>query len=619
MLWLDIETYSSVDLRKSGVYPYVEAPDHEILMCGWTTDRRRYQLAIGEDEIVQIPGLLDPSVPKVAHNASFERVNLAVLDPAIEAPDQWVDTMALAAEHGYPRSLDALAKALGAEPKDSAGTHLINWFCKPDPKTGARRRLEDHPEKWRQFCDYCVQDVRTLADVWERLPGWPTDHERRLWVVDQKINDRGIQVDVDMAQAAVTVGAENRRDVIDEARAIAEIDNPNSVQQLTGWLNAQNVRVPDLRAETVSDLLTRNLTPDVRRVLEIRQELALAAEKKYAAALAAVSADGRFRGGFKFYGAHTGRWSGQKIQLQNMPRAVLASARTALAALPDDATESQQAAVVESYTNAAIFDLCSGFGATPATLKALLRAMLLGPFTVVDYAAIEARFIAWLAGEEWALQAFRDGRDIYVETAERMGGRTRQEGKVAVLALGYAGGVNSLRVMGGDSLGTDAELDRMVAQWRRANPAIVRFWSDLERAFWRGGTAGRITVERDGRDRHVVLPSGRPLVYHGVRRSRDAYGRPRLAFADPKGFVTDTYGGRLAENVTQAGARDVLAAALVRLDERGYPVVGHVHDEAIVEGTYDPTDIARVMCEPEPWMDGLPLAAEGFVCERYRK
>lgn len=596
MLWLDIETFSSVDLRRSGVYPYVEAPDHEILMCGWTTDRRTYKLALGEEEILQIPGLLDPSVRKVAHNAAFERVNLAVLDPAPEAPEQWEDTMALAAEHGYPRGLDALSVALGAEPKDAAGTHLINWFCKPDPKTGKRRRPEDHPEKWRKFCDYCLQDVRTLVGVWERLPGWPTSAERRLWVVDQKINDRGIRVDVDLARAAVEVGGENRAEQIRESVEITGLDNPNSVQQLTGWLEGEGVRVPNLQAATVSDLVDRLDDGPARRVLEIRQELALAAEKKYAAALAAVSADGRFRGGFKFYGAHTGRWSGQKIQLQNMPRAQVA------------------------HEGAAIFDLLNGFGASPAALKALLRAMLLGPFTVVDYSAIEARIIAWLAGEEWVLQAFREGRDIYVETAKRMGeGLTRQDGKVAVLALGFGGSLGALRNMGGENLGTDAQLDRMVAQYRRANPMIVAFWRDLERSFWRGGQAGRITVERDGRTRHVVLPSGRSLVYHGVRRIKDEYGRPQLAFADPRGMFTKTYGGRLAENVTQGGARDVLAAALVRLDDRGYPVVGHVHDEAIVDGDWDVDEIARVMCEPELWMAGLPLSAEGFVCERYRK
>lgn len=622
-LYIDIETYCDIDLRKSNAYRYTESDQFLILMAAYAVGNDPVRVVFGPD-VFDIPGLWDPRVEKVAHNAAFERIcfsqvqrELLLLEGRVDPqelkgwfirPQEWTDTQALAALAGYPQKLEQLAHALGGEQKDSAGTLLINWFCKPDRK-GNRRMPEDHPEKWAQFVEYCRQDVVTLRDVHKKLPTWPTEHEREVYLTDQRINDRGIQVDTVMAQAAIDAQEAIKPGQEQEVRDIAGIENPNSTQQMLAWLNEQGVAIPDMQAKTVERFLGHDLAPAPRRVLELRQELALVAAKKYQAALDRVNADGRLRGSFAYHGAHTGRWAGRGVQLQNLPSASLAE-------------KDAPGEVVDRTIAAAVLDLYLGYGADAKTLKALVRPMFTGPFTVVDYSAIEARVVAWLAGEEWALQAFRDGRDIYVETAERMGGMTRKEGKVAVLALGYNGGIGSLRAMGAE--GSDEKLQYLVTQWRNANPAIVQFWADMQRAFRNGGQAGRIRVEKDGRDRRVILPSGRSMVYHDVReRWVEKWGQQvkQLSFQDPKPpyLRVDTYGGRLTENVTQAVARDVLAGALVSLDRAGYDVVGHVHDEVLVQGTYPVEEISEVLNDLPAWAEGLPIDAAGYTCPRYRK
>lgn len=630
-LYLDIETFSDVDLRKSNAYRYTESDQFLILMAGYAVGDDPVEMVFGSD-VFDIPGLWDPSVEKVAHNAAFERIcfsrvnwdqyefefdaftHEAKRDLGYLSPEHWTDTMALAAEAGYPQKLEKLAEALGGELKDSAGTLLINWFCKPDRK-GNRRRPEDHPEKWAQFVEYCRQDVVTLRDVHKALPGWPTEHERQVYLTDQRINDRGIRVDMTMAQAAIDAQEENKIGQQAEMVELTGLANPNSTVQLLGWLQAQGAPLPNLQAATVRAALDGDAPETVHRVLELRQELALVAAKKYTAALDRLTGDHRLRGSFQFFGAHTGRWAGRGVQLQNLPRDPLWPKKLDGEDTPDWYKDQQ--------IGLAVLDLLTGYGADAKTLKALVRPMFTGPFTVVDYSAIEARVISWLAGEEWALQAFRDGRDIYVETAARMGqGMTRQDGKVASLALGYNGGVNSMRAMGAQ--GTDDALQFIVTQWRNANPSIVQFWADLQAAFRDGGAAGRVTVEKDGADRLIRLPSGRAIVYHDLKeRWVEKWGKRvrQISFRDPKPpyLRVDTYGGRLAENVTQAVARDVLAAALVRLDGQGYPVVGHVHDEVLVEGAYPVPEIARVLDELPAWAEGLPIASAGYTCPRYRK
>lgn len=620
VLHLDIETYSDVDLKKFGVYKYIESPVFEIMMCTWSLDGSKTQVTFDMEDLRGY--IEDPNVLKVAHNAQFERLcfsaHFGMPVGTYFDPEPWEDTAAIAAECGYPRSLGPLAVALGAEEKDEAGTALINWFCKPD-RNGNRRMPQDHPEKWAQFVAYGIQDTDTLRDVHRKLPGWPSQAERDTFIVDQRINDRGIKVDREMAAKAIEADEGGRAEAGEELKALLQIDNPGSLPQISKALGELGLVLPDMRADTLVEALKTDLDDVQRRALELRQLTALVAARKYAAALGSCSEDGRLRGQFRFFGAHTGRWSSRGVQIQNMPRATLALPDGVITdTMPDERKEEIKALFVVAH----ILDLMMGSDMEPETLKALVRSLFVGPFTVVDYSSIEARVLAWLAGEKWVLDAIRDKRDIYMETAKRMSTQdrpmTRQHGKVAVLALGYEGGVNALRHMGAD--GTDEELMVLRNAWREANPRIKRMWATTNRAFVEGGTVGKILIEKKnrGRDRHIILPSGRPLVYHGVKVQGSGYEQ-RITFDDPKGFRTDTYGGRLVENITQAVSRDVLAEALVALDRSGYPVVGHVHDEAIVDGEAPVDEISRIMCKLPSWANGLPLDAEGFVTQRYRK
>lgn len=627
-LLLDIETFSPVDLKKYGVYAYVAHPDFRILMAGWRRSDTRELVQVYEtaEEIAAIPGLWNKAVRKVAHNAQFERVCFSqfqaryilasdvkhegYLDPA-----HWHDTASVAAELGYPMKLEELAEALGGQRKDSAGTHLINFFCKPigsGHRKGQRRLPSDDPEKWRMFREYCRQDVVVLGQVHVDLGEFPTAQEARLYVVDQIINDRGLRIDVRQARAGVLAAQENKAQQIAEFQQLTGVDNPNSGPQVHAWAKATGLHLPDLKAETVEALLADpDLDPLHRRAMELRQELALVAYKKYAAALGTVTHGDRLRGGFRFFGAHTGRWAGKGVQPHNMPRASY---------MDEDGNWDWVA------QTAALLDLVDlGLGADALDLKKLVRALFIGPFTIVDYAAIEARVIAWLAGEGWALKAFREGREIYVEQAKRMGPQyKRSDGKVATLALGFQGAVNSLRVMG--ATGTDQELKRIVDLYRETNPNIKRLWYDLGDAFRAGGKVGKhLEILADGKDRHLLLPSGRAIGYHNVshRTVQGPYGpRTRASFEvwkNGRRYRQDTYGGKLAENATQAVARDILGEGLVRLHDAGYSVVGHVHDEAIVEGTNDVAGVKALMCAVPSWGKGLPLDGAGFVTERYRK
>lgn len=607
-LWLDIETFSEADLKKVGVYAYAADPSFEILFCWWTTDGVDYHLAVGAEEISEIPGLWDVGVTKVAHNAPFERVCfselLRLLADIVDAPvhepyldpdpETWLDTAGWAAALGLPRSLDKLAKALGIDPKDSAGTRLINTFCKL--VRGKRIRPEDKPLEWIEFLEYGRQDVVTLYEAHQALiaEGEWTESEREIYYVDQIINDRGVAVDVETARAAVEAGSENQLAASEELCELLGIANANSVVQIGATLReVAGVDLPNLQAETIEQALRRDdLTDTGRRALELRQELALSAAKKFAVMVDA-QVDGRLRGSFRYHGAHTGRWAGALWQPHNLPRH--------MAENPE----------------AVIADLLMGLGASPLDLKGTIRSVILLNGVVVDYSAIEARIIGWYAGETWLLDAFRAGKDVYVEQAALMGPQySRSHGKVATLALGFQGAVGALQVMG--ATGTEEELLAQVKAYRKTNPNIVQFWYDLDEAFKRGGEAGRIYVERFGdrrQHRKMFLPSGRALTYRSVAVNSDG----EISFTDHRGVRTYTYGGRLAENATQAGARDILAAALVRLHNAGYEIVGHVHDEAMVQNTTDVERVSEIMCELPDWAEGLPLAAEGGFMRRYRK
>lgn len=628
LIHLDIETYSTVNLKASGAYRYARCPEFRILMCGWQDDEDDDPPSMTTEHSHTVRAFLehlDAGDQFVAHNAQFERVCFSAAlrtagrlgpDEYLD-PERFVDTRALAAEQGYPQSLDKLAKYLGADPKDGAGSALISFFCKPNRK-GERNLPEDHPEKWAAFIEYCRQDVVTLHQVYDLLMakgGWPTTTERDLFHVDQRINDRGIAIDVRLAEAARLAAIENQGKQQERVHHLVGVKNARSVQQMMAWLHAERIRpvCPDLRASTIETALRgTKLNPTQREVLGLRAEIALAAPAKFATAVDS-HVNGRLHGTLQFFGAHTGRWAGRGTQVQNLPRAAFR---------------------YEVDTELAIDDLFNGIGVTSEELKMLVRPMFLGPFVVVDYAAIEARVIAWLANEEWALEAFRAGRDIYLETAAKMGGLTRAQGKIAVLALGYNGGATSLKMMATDrdtitvddqqirilDCPDDLLYSELVYPWREANQRIVKLWKMLDNRFRSGGPVGEhLSVERDGKDRLLRLPSGRYIAYRNVKLMVNQEGKERLTFDTPLGYRTDTYGGRLAENATQAVARDIMAEALIRLERAGRPVVAHVHDEILVEGRYDVENIEAIMFQSPEWATGLPIGGSGFVTERYRK
>lgn len=628
-LYVDIETYSSVDLKQHGAYKYAASPDFMILMAGWSFNGSPVKVAVGWEEVARIPGLTDPKVIKVAHNAQFERVCFSAAFGlplgVFLAPEEWHDTQAVAGEKGYPQKLENLAVALGASEKDSAGTRLISIFCKPNRK-GTRTLPEEKPDEWLEFIMYCHQDVVTLIEVDQKLGDFPTETERQVFFADQHINDRGLLIDVELAKHARAAALANQELQIGRQIELTGLENPNSVPQLSGWLKGQGVKLPNLKEETVTKLLAGNLDPEVREVLQLRQELALAAPAKFGAALAAVLPDNRLRGTIKFFGAHTGRWAGRGTQPHNLPR---------LNFTYED-KETGKKTWDEAAEKEAILDLLMDEGATSKTLKKLVRPMFLLDGTVVDYSAIEAVVISWLAEEEWVLEAFRQRRDIYVENAARMGGLTRPQGKIAVLALNYNGGPGSLRAMAEDDDvytpkgssepkrikdSSDEELySEFVYPYREANRRIVRLWKMLDNRFVAGGKVGpHLYIEADRADRLIHLPSGRQICYRQVSSRRDSEGRQRLTFKSPMGYRTDTYGGRLAENVTQAVARDLLAEGLVRLRENGFSVVAHVHDEILVEKSHDVEKISEIMTELPSWAEGMPVYADGFTCHRYRK
>jgi hypothetical protein len=643
----------------------------------------------------------DPGVKLVAHNAAFERIcfsrSLAMPVGQYLPPEQWFDTMAVAALHGYPRSLEALAKALRLTPKDSAGTRLINLFSKP--YRGKRVYADQKPEQWEEFREYCRQDVLTMREARHAMPGWPKDgFERDLWYVDQRINDRGMRVDLDLARGAVTVAKRNTEQFEQEVIEITGVDNPGSTAQLGRWCEDQGFTLPNWQKESVAEArLNSQIPPHIDRVLELRQELALVAHRKFEAAMRGVSMDGRLRGQFMYHAAHTGRWSSRGVQVHNLARLAFE--------YKDEEGEKHYDDLLEDLV---LYLITREGDASPEDLKKSVRPMFLLDGVSSDFSAIEARVLAWLAGEDWVLEAFIEGRDLYVETADRMGGGMgRPEGKIAVLAAGYQGSVGSFRNMGyggrrcpldltkalpkkgscedfaatdrvyseflhqyGGSeqvnvtaverfyrtargrLGEDAlllslhrhmdekrrdpnhkcdiEIREIVTAWRDANPAIRQFWYDLERVFWTGGGLGLIRVEKRGEGaRFVFLPSGRVLKYYGVHKRAVRKNDPetgeeipetkqQLYYRHIQGYSEKTYGGRLTENVTQAVARDLLADALLRLHRAGYPIVGHVHDEALIESD-DAEGIRAIMRTGPSWAKGLPLDASATYLERYRK
>lgn len=651
-LLIDLETYSSADITKTGAFKYTEAPDFEILLlaCAWddgpvqvidmtgrepVTDERTAAKAAALASVVA--GITDPDTVKVAHNSAFERACLTRYLGRDLPPEEWEDTMILAAMNGLPLSLDAAGAALELrDQKIREGTALISYFCKPCKPTIAnggrtRNRPEHAPDKWERFKAYCKRDVEVEQAIYRRLRSFPvTDFERKVWALDARINERGVRIDTGLVAAAIAQNEAFTTRRMAEMRRLTGLENPNSVAQLKDWLETAGMSADSLNKAAVLELKDKAADPTTRRVLELRQQLGKTSVTKYEAMQSAVCADGRVRGLLQYYGAgRTGRWAGRLVQVQNLPQNHLAGL-----ALVRELVRERDLETLE---------LC--FDSVPDVLSQLIRtAFVAGEgniFHVADYSAIEARVIAYLAGEKWRMDVFRSGGDIYCSSASAMfrvpvvkhgvNGHLRQKGKIAELACGYGGGVGALRAFGADKMGlTEEEMQDIVTQWRAASPAIPRFWRDAESAAVRAiNNPGRTTTvpcgvkyRRDGDALRCRLPSGRILSYWDAKLDTDGsicfMGQNQTTRRWEK---TGTWGGKLVENIVQAYARDCLAVAMVRLAEEGWKICFHVHDEVIVEAPIGTSweQVAEVMGRPIDWAPGLLLRGDGYSTPFYRK
>ena len=659
-LHLDIETYSPVSIADCGNYKYAMHPDFRILLIAYAFDDDGIcicDLASGQYPAAQLlNALVDPGVVKVAHNAVFERVCLTMWlrrekligEKAWLSPVQWDCTMVRCARAGLPLSLAGAGDALGLEKqKMTEGKALIKKFCTPQKAGGlvASDRVlpQDAPEDWATFKAYCVRDVDVERQLdarlsWVKVP----ESERLLYCCDQDINDRGVLLDLDMVRQAAKMDAFMKASLAREARELTGLSNPNSVAQLRNWLEDRlGEEVSQLRKTDVMDIAEQTKDPVIRRVMEIRQQAGKTSNAKYPAMLDAAGPDGRARGLLQFFGSRTGRWAGRLIQLQNLPQNHLP--------LPE--LDFARNLVKEGDFQS--LQLC--FGNVNDTLSQLIRTALIAPpgktFVVCDFSAIEARVLAWLAGEQWVLDTFRQGGDIYCATASQMfhvhvekhgqNAELRQKGKIAVLALGYGGGVSALDAMGGKRMGmSEDEEGETVKRWRSANPNIVAFWKAVEVA-----AIGAVTYQdyesdpslpvsfykaADGTTLLCRLPSGREIAWPEAQPTVNRFGSKSIRYrgidqATNKWTWLETYGGKLVENITQAVARDCLAEVLCRIYKgMGMKTVFHVHDEIIVEVSESQADealdlIKQTFSKAPDWAADLPLSGAGYITKYYLK
>lgn len=639
----DLETYSSVDLAKCGVYRYCESEDFEILLAAYSVDGGAVQvtdLACGEKLPQEIlDALEDETVEKWSFNSQFERICLSRLlgYPAGDylAPASWRCSMVWASTLGLPRSLESVGAVLGLEKqKLTEGKDLIRYFCVPCRPTkangGRMRNLPEHdPEKWERFKAYNLRDVETEMQIQERLSRFPVpDFIWEEYQLDQEINDRGIGVDMELVRQAIAMDARSREWLTASMQELTELENPNSVQQMKQWLADHGLETDTLGKKAVAELIKTAPEP-LREVLSLRQQLAKSSVKKYTAMENAVCTDSRAHGMFVFYGANrTGRFSGRLIQLQNLYKNTM----------PDLA---QARALVRSGNYEALSMLYEDI---PDTLSQLIRTAFVPQdgrkLIVADFSAIEARVLAWLAGEKWVLEVFEKGGDIYCETAARMfhcrvekhgeNAELRQKGKQATLSCGYGGSVGALKAMGALEAGmTEEELQPLVDSWRAANPNIVRFWWDVDRAV-KECVKMRIPTETHGLRfdyrsamLFITLPSGRRLAYVKPRIGENQFGGESVTYMGVGGTKKwerlESYGPKFVENIVQGTARDILCYAMQTL--KNCSIVAHVHDEIIIEA--DRRMSVEAVCEQmgrtPPWAKGLKLRADGYECEFYQK
>ena len=646
VLSIDLETYSDVDLPNCGVYRYVEG-DFHILLFAYAFDDEETQcvdMACGEQLPADVmDALQDDSIIKSAWNAQFERTCLSKYLGTQLSPDAWQCTMVWAASLSLPLKLATAAQALKtAQQKDAVGERLIRYFslpCKPTKANGGRtRNLPEHaPDDWKLFKSYCIQDVETERDIRRRLEKFPLlPQEWVYYHMDQRINDRGILIDKELVQQAIICNMAMSEEMTKRAYALTGLENPNSVSQLKGWLEERGIEVDSLGKKNVASLITdldrHSADGEALDMMKLRLQMAKSSVKKYQAAERYICQDGRAHGLFQFSGANrTQRWAGRGIQLQNLPQNHISTL--------DEARE---------LVKMGCFDMIEAlYGNTPDILSQLIRTMLIPKegceFIVADFSAIEARVLAWLAGEQWRLDAFTEGKDIYCASASQMfgvpvvkhgiNGELRQKGKVAELACGYGGGAGALISMGALDMGLkEDELPDIISSWRDANPEIVKFWYAVEKAAIEtvkdhtDRTVGRIGFQFSANTLWIVLPSGRRLAYIKPKLQPNRFGRMALTFeglgANNKWTRGETYSGKLTENITQATARDLLAEAMRRMELAGLGIVGHVHDEVILEvpkGQYTVDDVCNIMNRNPAWADGLPLSSAGYTGNYYFK
>ena len=647
LLFLDFETRSTVDIAKCGSFKYVEDPSFDVLLLAYAWDDEPVKLvdfAQGEtwpEDFLQ--GLRDPDVTCIAHNCAFER---AVIGKLLEytPPEHWFDTMHLTAHCGLPLGLDGACKALGL-PEDQAkmkeGKALIRYFCTPPKATktngGRPWNLPEHaPEKWDTFRRYCAQDVNSMRTIFNLLKRWlPDETERRIWALDAKVNEKGMNTDQQFVRHAMEMDGNYKAELTEKAIAVSGIENPNSVQQVKDWLKDQeDIEVPSLNKKEVADVIASLKTDRAKQLMEIRSELSKTSTKKYDAFIRCAGEDDHVRGCFQFFGAHSGRWSGRLVQLQNLKQNHLPDL--------DDARELVKTGDFECFEM--LYPNVTG------TLSELIRTSLIAEpgeqFVVSDFSAIEARVSAWFAHEEWVLDVFRNGGDIYCDTASQMfkvpvvkngeNGHLRQKGKVAILACGYGGGVNALKQFGADKLGmTNEEMAQTVDLWRKANPRICTMWKSLETAMKKCIVHKATTVDKVGGVRFrwekgivwMRLPSGREMAYYGAEygesRFKNGMTLSYLGIDSKKKFTRiETWGGRVFENLVQSTARDCLRDTMLRLDADGWDIRGHIHDEVICSEPINGRGVEE-MCEvfarPIDWAPGLPLTGAGYTTPYYRK
>lgn len=642
-LSIDIESYSSVDLAKSGVYRYIESPDFEILLFGYSIDGGDIEvidLASGKKLPEEIQSALtDPSITKWAFNAQFERICLSkwLGFPNCQylSPKSWRCTMVWSAYMGLPLSLEGSGAVLGLKKqKLSEGKDLIRYFCKPCNPTatngGRSRNLPVHaPDKWSEFKSYNLRDVEAEIAIQEKLSKFPVPEE--VWNeyhLDQEINDRGVSLDMPFVNEAIKMDTRSRSELLQKMKRLTDLDNPNSVAQMKNWLSDQGLETDSLGKKVVSELL-ETAPPDLKEVLELRQSLAKSSVKKYSAMENAVCADGRARGMFQFYGANrTGRWAGRIIQLQNLPQNHL----------PD----LEQARALVRCGNFEAIEML--YDSIPEVLSELIRTSFIPnpgrKFIVADFSAIEARVIAWLAGEKWRQQVFESGGDIYCASASQMfgvpvekhgvNGHLRQKGKIAELALGYGGSVGALKAMGALEMGlNEDELQPLVTAWRTTNPNIVRLWWDVDKAAMKAVRERTVTETHGIRFSYqsgmlfITLPSGRRLSYVKPRIGTNMFGSDCITYEGVGGTKKweriDSYGPKFVENIVQATSRDLLCYSMQSLKD--FNIVIHVHDEIVIEAGMESSieSICNQMSHTPPWAKGLLMRADGYETNFYKK